>query len=337
MNYKNKMNMTSEVIALLMNCASHHTFKCDETLASKEDMNALKLLKEIQDACWSHAKNKDKIRQYFFDYGDTNHCLAAVLCGIDKSTTLSFSKIEKKYSQLDLEDRLSFLQGGKGSMQKYMELLDAAELNDSEKYFHIHALLEPEVHKDIIFEILNEMENALNAYKDVLCDLYAQQKKKLGSINIKQCLQQHTAFEFQNVLDETMKEEAQIVLFDPFTLKITNEKKDSNHCLIGAYVYLENSGTKSSLKENVLAYTKIFSDESKLNILKLLSKKKMMNREIAKETGLTTATISHHMSVLTDSQLVKATVSSNKVIYELNKQKLDEILEQINTYFHEFS
>lgn len=317
--------MTCEVIAVLMNLASHDGFRYDRSVADEEDTLGLDTLLKIQDSCRNVIKDPEMLQRYFFDYGDTRNCLAAVLCGKD-SSSLSLRDIEKRYSSLKLKDRLSFLQAedDQDLLVRFMEFLDATELNDSEKYFQIHALMDPEAHKENVFEILREAEEALRKHEDEIHHLYLQQKKKLKKMDIRQWIQEHSTVQ---LLDEAM-EDVQITLFDPFTLKVS-----SGNCLIGAYLYLDENNGSDTLKETVLTYAKIFSDESKLNILKLLSGRNMINREIAEETGLTAATISHHMSVLTESRLVKATVSSKKTIYELNKRKLDEILKEFDLYF----
>lgn len=74
-------------------------------------------------------------------------------------------------------------------------------------------------------------------------------------------------------------------------------------------------------KEDVMAYGKILADGNKLEILRLLSHKEYINRELADALKLSTATISYHMSVLTELKLVNTTVSANKIIYSLNRQK----------------
>ena len=85
-------------------------------------------------------------------------------------------------------------------------------------------------------------------------------------------------------------------------------------------------------KKDVMTYGKILADGNKLEILRLLSHKKCINRELADELKLSAATISYHMSVLTDLELVHTTVSANKIIYSLNREKMEHVMECLTDY-----
>lgn len=82
-----------------------------------------------------------------------------------------------------------------------------------------------------------------------------------------------------------------------------------------------------------MAYGKILADGNKLEILRLLSHKEYINRELADALKLSTATISYHMSVLTELKLVNTTVSANKIIYSLNRQKMEDTMTRLEDYF----
>lgn len=82
-----------------------------------------------------------------------------------------------------------------------------------------------------------------------------------------------------------------------------------------------------------MAYGKILADGNKLEILRLLSHKEYINRELADALKLSTATISYHMSVLTELKLVNTTVSANKIIYSLNRQKMEDTMTRMEDYF----
>ena len=60
--------------------------------------------------------------------------------------------------------------------------------------------------------------------------------------------------------------------------------------------------------------------------------KNCINRELADELKLSAATISYHMSVLTDLELVHTTVSANKIIYSLNREKMEYVMDCLTDY-----
>lgn len=72
---------------------------------------------------------------------------------------------------------------------------------------------------------------------------------------------------------------------------------------------------------------KTLSDQSKINILKLLSIRPMYGGELAEALNLTTATISHHISALREIEFIKEEVSSNRIFCELNKESIEKWIE----------
>lgn len=68
---------------------------------------------------------------------------------------------------------------------------------------------------------------------------------------------------------------------------------------------------------------KLLADESRLNIIKQLSKNKKLNgNELLKAVNCKQATLSHHMALLADAKLVKAKKKGNKVFYTLESETL---------------
>lgn len=75
---------------------------------------------------------------------------------------------------------------------------------------------------------------------------------------------------------------------------------------------------------------KLLSDKSRFAILKYISEKEeneAYGSEIAKHLGLTTATVSHHMSTLHEAGLVAVQKRKTKLFYSVNKETLKKYLE----------
>lgn len=90
----------------------------------------------------------------------------------------------------------------------------------------------------------------------------------------------------------------------------------------------------------LVADLKAISDTTRLNILHMLSLKRMYIQEMAEELKLTPATVSHHINILLSMRYVLLTVDatkSKKVYYELNNEKLEglskSILNLANKYY----
>nr|WP_243167914.1 metalloregulator ArsR/SmtB family transcription factor [Anaerocolumna cellulosilytica] len=77
---------------------------------------------------------------------------------------------------------------------------------------------------------------------------------------------------------------------------------------------------------------KAIGDATRLKILHLLSGKELYLQEMADALKLTPATVSHHMNILLQSEMVCITVNiekAKKVYYSLNPVKLTELGETI--------
>lgn len=74
---------------------------------------------------------------------------------------------------------------------------------------------------------------------------------------------------------------------------------------------------------------KLLGDRSKMDILRILKEQRAYGSELARKLGLTTPTISHHMQALIDCNLVGLEKVNNRVYYQLNRRRLEEILEEL--------
>ena len=79
-------------------------------------------------------------------------------------------------------------------------------------------------------------------------------------------------------------------------------------------------------KKELAELLKILSDESKLEILSLLKERRYYGGELAKKLKLTTATISHHMSILVNNGLVTISKEQNRGYYALNEEAVRRLL-----------
>ena len=71
---------------------------------------------------------------------------------------------------------------------------------------------------------------------------------------------------------------------------------------------------------------KALSDPIRREILNLLKKGRMSAGEICEHSEVTDASISRHLSVLKEADLVRDTREGKFIIYELNASVLEEIL-----------
>lgn len=79
---------------------------------------------------------------------------------------------------------------------------------------------------------------------------------------------------------------------------------------------------KEFIQKQTMKLFKVLSDERRLDILRLVGEKPRYATELAKELGLTKATISYHMNLIIEQGLVSLRVEQNRVYYELNTDRL---------------
>lgn len=72
---------------------------------------------------------------------------------------------------------------------------------------------------------------------------------------------------------------------------------------------------------------KALSDPTRREILKLLREKTSNAGEIAERFDMTSATISHHLSILKEAKLVIQDKRGKFIYYEINTSILDDVLE----------
>jgi len=67
---------------------------------------------------------------------------------------------------------------------------------------------------------------------------------------------------------------------------------------------------------------KVLSDENRLKIVRLISKNKMCASEILEHIKISQPTLSHHMRVLSNAEIIKTDKTGTQVYYEINKAKV---------------
>ena len=70
-------------------------------------------------------------------------------------------------------------------------------------------------------------------------------------------------------------------------------------------------------------YFKAFSDPTRLRILKLLASKEMSVNEIVKKIGLSQPTVSRHLSILREAEVVNDRRDGQQIFYSLNKKSVE--------------
>ena len=76
-------------------------------------------------------------------------------------------------------------------------------------------------------------------------------------------------------------------------------------------------------------YLKVMADSSRLEILDLLSCGELCACELLQHFSFSQPTLSHHMKVLKDNNLITSRKDGNKNLYKLNHAVLDDITSRL--------
>lgn len=353
MKFQSTINYMEECVRILSNTAngiSDLTRTLRNGAAPAECREDLKVLSEIQKKAVD-GLSRESIEFYFkkLDDGGTSvvyllGCSAFYHPSEDKKDPLAGE--EAFFDSLTLTDRLNIKCESVGvpleqKVKEYSNYMDALKIEDGERWKIFSALLHPEEHKEKIFGLVRHVCEILLKYKEELEEIFQRRLEEIIEENQNKPLETILMDEsFYQINQKLLPRQITVTLYDPYALRgVIPFRKEGGYgegyFTIGAFfVHRPVSAEQKTMeKQDVMGYGKILADGNKLEILRLLSHRNYINRELAKTLKLSTATISYHMSVLTDLDLVNTTISSNKVIYELNRKKMKEVMEGLTEYF----
>jgi len=118
---------------------------------------------------------------------------------------------------------------------------------------------------------------------------------------------------------------------DSLTLAISyhyeNQGMFNTYDMVFVYGYKYFAGVEN--EHAILAGKQLFkalSDETRLNILRLLSKRPWYGNEIAEKLNISNSTVTHHMATLILNNLVSSYRQEYRIYFKLNTKKVKEIV-----------
>lgn len=90
----------------------------------------------------------------------------------------------------------------------------------------------------------------------------------------------------------------------------------------------EHEFTDEISAEKVLAAIKVLGDENRVKTIEILNNSPCYGYELSQKLGISSSTISHHLSLLSDIGVISPVREENKVYYQVNKDKIRKLLKQ---------
>lgn len=80
--------------------------------------------------------------------------------------------------------------------------------------------------------------------------------------------------------------------------------------------------------EKILTAIKVLSDENRIKTIEILNTTPCYGYELSQKLGISSSTISHHLSLLSDIEVIIPVREENKVYYQVNKDNIRKLLKQ---------
>ena len=197
-----------------------------------------------------------------------------------------------------------------------------------------------EEHREKLFALLEKGERFLRQFEEEIAPeleiFYDFWEKKLEN----QSFFDYIRKEFQlNMEDNEHGYEVWPALIAANTVAFGRQIEEDGSCnkcdilctgllfVIGVTPLHQGEKSDKEMESYAAEVLKVLGDKSKFEILSYIRDKSAYGSELARHMGLTTATISHHMSALYACGLVELEKENNRVFYRENKQAVEEVLE----------
>lgn len=330
-----------EAVAILNNAASGFLDLTGQADGLPEDCRADLMRLSALQAEAVQGLSEAQTARYFKPLTTDRDCTADYLsCFHATALGETLDELSARYDRLTLDERLLEANTSGGAVRDlagFTDYLGTLELDDGARWEILTALLHPEVHKEPLFDLLRHVMEKLHRHEAELENIFTRRRAELVAWDrekpLLELVRERSAYVLQG---SVLPREITVLLFEPHTLRGRIRDCDGrSRFTVGAFLphFLAVPPRRSLEKQDVVSYGKVFSDGSKLEILRLLSQRHYINRELASALGLSAATISHHMSVLTELGLVRTTVSANRILYDLNRERLSEVSAGMAAYF----
>lgn len=343
MKFIDQLQYVREAVTILNNAASDYLDLTKKTQNLPEDCRAdLLRLSKIQAEAVA-GLSEAQIARYFRPLTDGRECTGDYLgCFRAAPFGETLEEAAARYDGLTLEARLQDAWSDDSetpNLAEFTDYLGTLELEDGARWQILTALLHPEAHKAPLFDLLGYVVEKLRRRSDELEEIFTRRLAELEAFerehSFLSLMRAESSYELP---PELLPEEMTVLLFEPFTLRGRIRDDGQSWLAVGAFLsHYASKRSRGLEKQEILSYGKVFSDSSKLDILRLLSRRSYINRELAEALGLSTATISHHMSVLTELGLVRTTIAANRILYDLNREKLTEVMGDMTRFFSELT
>lgn len=237
-------------------------------------------------------------------------------------------------SQMDYEDDDQLV----NDLTTYLHGLERLECTDEQRWLYAQIGADPQSHWKRIEEVLSIAEAILRRHSAQLEPLFlamavecarraetGELEKKLEEIGLK-------------LDDIEVTVQISVMAFSALMAQIDSNEltrvfgaKQTTIIVYGFLVdeLLERSRCVRKEKDKLLEILHALDDKTRWQILQELKDAPRYGQELVQLTGVSGATISHHMSELLSRQLVRMEKQGNRIVYYLQRERVREVLQDL--------
>lgn len=203
---------------------------------------------------------------------------------------------------------------------KYIDAMMSSDLIDAKTKWNLTML----VHQpNLLIALLDYIFEVEEKIKDILVEFYPHVESFFEELDISHLLKDEIGIHFDNI--EKAKVSPAFLRFESVVIELREQGEDVEDVIFVGYGVSKLIQKKQEFSlDTFLILSKILSDRSKVEIIKLLKKERMYGQALATCLQLSTATISYHMNALLVSKLVTMEKEENRVYYTLQIKRLEE-------------
>ncbi len=224
----------------------------------------------------------------------------------------------------------------KEASRPLVEQLEETGLSDAEKWQLLRVIhdagpyLEQLTH--ILLPVKSLIEANLPAMEPLLLDFADRWQAYFEKTSFASFLSDNIGIEAGDLTSFTLHVYPSI--FECGTIMLSMEAEEKTVYMQIGICLQEGVNVKALPMESYLLLEglKALSDKSKLNILTQIRDKRSYGQALARETGLSTATISHHMSALINCGFIHMERVENRIYYQMDKENLRKFLHKLTLY-----
>ena len=312
---------------------------CDHYLAelSLPDATA-DFIESVRTACRHVAEHHTipatDLKKYFRPIPETDFSLAGLLLYVDNALSGAQATEEQRViAILSVLEAFPDDEKAKETVPKSFlalsEYLASAKLPDETKWTCIDFCLNYGAHRERTFSLL---DSATELFSEKAAPLIAMAES---------CANRLKTLEEAGGLDTMLREKGLTLSagrcnINPCVLRFStislySTELDDIDCVTMHYGVLFDALSRAadeqrSVGDEILRYVKAMNDKNRLHILLKLKETPLFGQEIVALTGLTAATVSHHMAELASAGLVSIEKQGTRILYRLCPDKVERLI-----------